>query len=417
MNKKGFTLIELLAVIVILAIIALIATPIVLDIINDSRNSSQLRSADFYLDAVEYAVSQAVIDNKIVESGTYNIIEDGNVCLQFEGDKCKDILEVDVSGGVPKEGSTITIIGGQIKKVNLQYEQSTIMKNQKGELAFFKNEYEVGDLVFFIPGDVNYSDMNEWYVIGEDIDTVTLILRNNLGNKVQWYYPEANNNSGPITALNYLNTLTTEWTNVDPVDDYIYINNEKNGPAHGYHKLEIKDGTTIITSKTGEENQIVGETKARLITLEEIVEISKQFNENFKEENLIAYLERHLDVINNMLVSNGLSEVSTVDEFIEVSTSKNVGYSKYMIIYFTVKQGISLGVETTYDLKLPEFLYQNLTNTSSVISPAYWTQTSTFDYNTNSFVVKYDGEFVGKYINNPNLRVRPVITIPKTKLK
>ena len=39
MNKKGgFTLIELLAVIVILAIIALIATPIVLNIINDTMS-------------------------------------------------------------------------------------------------------------------------------------------------------------------------------------------------------------------------------------------------------------------------------------------------------------------------------------------------------------------------------------------
>ena len=37
MNKKGFTLIELLAVIVILAIIALIATPIVLNLISESK--------------------------------------------------------------------------------------------------------------------------------------------------------------------------------------------------------------------------------------------------------------------------------------------------------------------------------------------------------------------------------------------
>ena len=51
--KKGFTLIELLAVIVILAIIALIATPIVLSIINDSKESATLRSAQFYLDGVE----------------------------------------------------------------------------------------------------------------------------------------------------------------------------------------------------------------------------------------------------------------------------------------------------------------------------------------------------------------------------
>ena len=36
--KKGFTLIELLAVIVILAIISLIAAPIVVNIINDAKH-------------------------------------------------------------------------------------------------------------------------------------------------------------------------------------------------------------------------------------------------------------------------------------------------------------------------------------------------------------------------------------------
>ncbi len=40
MNKKGFTLIELLAVIVILAIILLIAMPIVLDVINEARRGA-----------------------------------------------------------------------------------------------------------------------------------------------------------------------------------------------------------------------------------------------------------------------------------------------------------------------------------------------------------------------------------------
>ena len=41
MNKKGFTLIELLAVIVILAIIALIATPIILGVIDNARKNSE----------------------------------------------------------------------------------------------------------------------------------------------------------------------------------------------------------------------------------------------------------------------------------------------------------------------------------------------------------------------------------------
>lgn len=45
MNKKGFTLIELLAVIVILAIIALIATPIILNVIEDSKKGTYKTSA------------------------------------------------------------------------------------------------------------------------------------------------------------------------------------------------------------------------------------------------------------------------------------------------------------------------------------------------------------------------------------
>ena len=56
MKNKGFTLIELLAVIVILAIIALIATPIILGIIKDAKEQSTKNSAYNYLDAVEQAI-------------------------------------------------------------------------------------------------------------------------------------------------------------------------------------------------------------------------------------------------------------------------------------------------------------------------------------------------------------------------
>ena len=55
--KKGFTLIELLAVIVILAIIALIATPIILGIINDAREESNERSVELYASAVRNAIA------------------------------------------------------------------------------------------------------------------------------------------------------------------------------------------------------------------------------------------------------------------------------------------------------------------------------------------------------------------------
>lgn len=66
MNKKGFTLIELLAVIVILAIIALIATPIILGIINDAKSSAKDRSAENVYTGVEYGYV------KTMYKGNYN---------------------------------------------------------------------------------------------------------------------------------------------------------------------------------------------------------------------------------------------------------------------------------------------------------------------------------------------------------
>lgn len=63
--KKGFTLIELLAVIVILAIIALIATPIILGIINDARDEAKERTAELVVSSVELAYSTAFMDEGV----------------------------------------------------------------------------------------------------------------------------------------------------------------------------------------------------------------------------------------------------------------------------------------------------------------------------------------------------------------
>ena len=65
-RNKGFTLIELLAVIVILAIIALIATPIILGVIDKARQGSAEQSVLSYIQAVEnqVVISQLTTDEK-----------------------------------------------------------------------------------------------------------------------------------------------------------------------------------------------------------------------------------------------------------------------------------------------------------------------------------------------------------------
>lgn len=54
MNKKGFTLIELLAVIVILAVVALVATPIILASVKDAKKSAAIASANNVITAINY---------------------------------------------------------------------------------------------------------------------------------------------------------------------------------------------------------------------------------------------------------------------------------------------------------------------------------------------------------------------------
>ena len=117
MKKNAFTLIELLAVIVILAIIALIATPIILGIINDSKEQSTKRSAENYIDAVEQAIVRKNLE------GEYNPeeckIENGEVTCKgkFSPKYCEIIdgqlncdgvpLEVEIDGEIPENGTIV----------------------------------------------------------------------------------------------------------------------------------------------------------------------------------------------------------------------------------------------------------------------------------------------------------------------
>ena len=91
--KKGFTLIELLAVIVILAIIALIATPIILGVVENARKSAAGSSALGYIDAVEKEIALDGMNDIIYPTGDIDILT---------SEHYKDI---EVQGDAPSKGS------------------------------------------------------------------------------------------------------------------------------------------------------------------------------------------------------------------------------------------------------------------------------------------------------------------------
>ena len=419
LNNNAFTLIELLAVIVILAIIALIATPIVLSIIDDSKKSSTLRSAEFYLDGVEFSIAQSTLNNTTIKDGTYDILENGNICLGYEKDgvTCVSEVKVEVKGEVPKEGSKITIIDGQIDKVRLKYEEKEIVKDEKESLTYLEPEYEIGEEVKFNPRDGDKT----WNVIDEDATTVTLMLSENLGETVAWYSNTQDNSYGPKDALNYLNTLTVNWDNVDPIESYSYINN-LNGTTEptGYQKIEIKNGVTKLTHKDGNTiTEVEGISKARLLTLEEVFEIAQKTNSNLSEENLRVFIESNLSAVNETLGTN----LTTVDEAIvavleDEGESWVLSESKYMQTYYAVKWMIVDFVETTYDISLPQYLYQNLdTDDNTSLPRGYWTLSSRVRDSDLAWGVSSDGSVVNHIVAfDSDCGGRPVITILKSKL-
>ncbi len=187
--KKGFTLIELLAVIVILAIIALIATPIVINIIKDAKESSNLRSADFYLDAVEYTIADATLNKGGIKNGTYQITTDGNICkiaLDSNGACPKtgnesNTLEVEVNGEVPT-GGYIKIENGKIKDISINLNNRVVIKDEKGELKY-EEESNVSDLLamsFYLYTVLNKSSLtNGTYPIMEDGNICKIALDSN----------------------------------------------------------------------------------------------------------------------------------------------------------------------------------------------------------------------------------------------
>ena len=62
-NLRAFTLIELIAVLVIMAILALIVTPLVMNIIRKARISADKRSIDAYGRSIELAIAGYLLDN------------------------------------------------------------------------------------------------------------------------------------------------------------------------------------------------------------------------------------------------------------------------------------------------------------------------------------------------------------------
>ena len=128
MKKKGFTLIELLAVIVILAIIALIATPLVLKYIEKSRKESKVDSAYSFVRNLETEIANYSIQHNGKKYNKSGLLEIG------------DFTEIDttVKGDNPNTIKVCLSSLGQVEKGIFEYNEGkyyVLYDGKKGSIS------------------------------------------------------------------------------------------------------------------------------------------------------------------------------------------------------------------------------------------------------------------------------------------
>ena len=127
MGKKGFTLIELLAVIVILAIIALISTPVILNVIEKAEKGAFEDSAYGVLDAAKLYYTEAALDGK-----------NNKETFTFPAD-----TKLKLSGKKPSGGSVVLDEDGKIE-IALHNGKWCAVKGKDEERVTIK-DYNIGD--------------------------------------------------------------------------------------------------------------------------------------------------------------------------------------------------------------------------------------------------------------------------------
>ena len=244
-NKYGFTLIELLAVIVVLAIIALIATPIVMNTIKKSKKGAAERSADSYVKQVEVAVAEERLSKNEVLEGEYQITSDGNLCRDKSA-SCSDDnkIKIEMNGTKPTSGK-IKITNGRVDQtsssmtigdytVSYNSTKKTYEATEKGNTPQVEvlctaktaattgnvpsGNYAYGDEYTCELGD---NDAKTFFVLETNGDNVSLIMDKNIdsngkgttsGNTVAWCKSGSDNSCAADGALEYLKNSTTSWT-------------------------------------------------------------------------------------------------------------------------------------------------------------------------------------------------------------
>ena len=223
-NKKGFTLIELLAVIVILAVIALIATPLIMNVINDAKKGA---SRDAGYNVIKAGELRAATEGIAGANPPYHYDETSN--LDMKGTKpTKFTLDINENMDtqlkawlngycVVKEYGNETVTIDESKKSEAECVtggSSVTKKYENGEVIYFNPEtnQKCSDYTEANSKNQNKSGCMKWYAFNdsESSNTVNVILDHNTTYKVAWN-SSGNNADGMKEVKEALENDKNNW--------------------------------------------------------------------------------------------------------------------------------------------------------------------------------------------------------------
>ena len=371
--KRGFTLIELLAVIIILAVIAIIATPIILNVVNDAKESARKSSVLGYADAVRLTI----VDKTFSANGTAPNVDldwaKENVSYKGEIVSCEKIHNHEQYGVILHQCQVGThskkycVAKGKIYDCNNQ-EYNNIYNN-------VINSYQIGDLLTI---EVGSGILEKFHLLAiHDDGTITAMYYKNLG-----IYPVSNsNNSSWINQSDYLGAggTTEDWNK-----DCLNCGNKNKGPI---------TANKILEQYTTNWNYVKHKSLPNAI---DILNITKWYQKLSNKDN---WQNEYLLLLNDL--ETALTQIPNVEN---IKT-----YEEYKEAYISAGFG---------DILLPKWVIVNTFSSGDCNTYGYWTESTIDAYSGYAWAVGYDGGIGGVFVSDQNnVGVRPKIIIDSTKIK
>ena len=251
-KKKGFTLIELIAVLVIMAILALIVTPLVMNIIRKARVSADKRSVDVYGRSIELAIAGYLLD-----TGKFPT-EVSQLTIEYSGNKVEcETTQINADSSVYLAGCTVA--GRSVEEYTYGSDKSPTY-----------TAYTIGD-------QVTYNNVN-YYVIkdsGAKESTVTLLKAEPLSvQEVNTY------GVGHVNRYTYYSIGTA--FDINGYGGMAYYTSETCGYPNGYNGNYVETGCTTDYAQSEVKYavdawasaQAPAATEARLISKDEYLSMT-----------------------------------------------------------------------------------------------------------------------------------------------